>query len=236
MGVEKTPASTSGFARGQALLAAALLVFAAVLGIISRGDSVHVWDVRFGRWIQRWRGDFPEALYRIGDMLGTTSIAIVIVAVGLVLAVLAKHWRVAMFLVMAVVFRLIGTQIKPIFDSPRPGEEHLRLLEVFDGFGYPSGHSTTVATVATTAVLLGWHYLPRSPWRWSIATVVALMMVLVGWSRIWAGAHWPSDVLGGWAVGTAFTLLAWMVTARVSPATTKRRAAADSASGQGSAT
>jgi undecaprenyl-diphosphatase len=47
---------------------------------------------------------------------------------------------------------------------------------------------------------------------WSAAVVLA---AAVGWSRWWLGVHWPTDVLGGWAVGAAWCAAAAALTIRL---------------------
>ncbi|WP_418955669.1 phosphatase PAP2 family protein [Streptomyces tritici] len=70
----------------------------------------------------------------------------------------------------------------------------------FDAF--PSSHAMT-ATVTCGLLLwvLALHW--RDGWRgWSVVTVAALVSVLgVGWTRVYLGVHWPSDVVGGWLLG-----------------------------------
>lgn len=78
----------------------------------------------------------------------------------------------------------------------RPGEllPHIHLFsgEHFGGYGFPSGHSTLSA--ACVAVL--YYQVPRKYRKYLLLTVL-----LVGISRIYLGAHFPLDVVGGWALG-----------------------------------
>lgn len=69
---------------------------------------------------------------------------------------------------------------------------------------FPSGHTIFVATVASVLMLcLGHRYLPR--WALPIGWVVVAAIVLDGAiSRIYVGAHWPSDVLAGLLIATAW--------------------------------
>lgn len=188
-----------------------LVLFATLLGILSAGPNVHAWDISFGQWIQRWEGSFGQTLYNIGDMLGTTSLAAAITAIALIAAIAVKQTHISIFLLLILLLRLAGTLLKPIFDSPRPSSDYLQLVEELDGTGYPSGHSTTAAMVAAMLVLITWRYLSNTQLQQVATIIAACAIILVGWSRVWAGAHWPSDVLGGWSYGIALVLIAWIL-------------------------
>ena len=83
-----------------------------------------------------------------------------------------------------------------------------------DGTGYPSGHSMTAAMISLLLVLLVFRFNLKT-WIRTVASVgAAAILVLVGWIRIWAGAHWPSDVLGGWLYGIALMHISWLVATR----------------------
>jgi membrane-associated phospholipid phosphatase len=75
----------------------------------------------------------------------------------------------------------------------------------YEGLSFPSGHSSGIATLVTIALVLAW---PRLGPRWrrpALAAGVALA-VLVGLTRMWLGVHFLSDVVGGLALGVAWTL------------------------------
>ena len=80
-----------------------------------------------------------------------------------------------------------------------------RLVDVGDG-SFPSGHAL-VSTVAFFVVLtLAWQICRNSALRSCITALAALLIVLIEWSRIYLGAHYPTDVLGGWCFGVAWSL------------------------------
>ncbi|MFF8606653.1 phosphatase PAP2 family protein [Streptomyces sp. NPDC015346] len=67
---------------------------------------------------------------------------------------------------------------------------------------FPSGHALTAAlTCALLLWVLALHW--RETWRgWSVLAVTAVVSVVgVGWTRVYLGVHWPSDVVAGWLLG-----------------------------------
>jgi membrane-associated phospholipid phosphatase len=91
----------------------------------------------------------------------------------------------------------INVGLKDLFAHPRPFEldPTVKLHEV-GGYGLPSGHSQAAVVVWGT-IAAGF----RRIWLWIVAIV---LMVLIGFSRVYLGVHFPTDVLGGWTVGAVF--------------------------------
>lgn len=96
---------------------------------------------------------------------------------------------------------------KHLVGRPRPAGE---------AFGFPSGHSTAVATFAVILLYaLSRERLSRGR-RAAITALALLLAIGVGWARVMLNAHWPTDVLGGWALGTACAAAgAWWESARL---------------------
>lgn len=70
---------------------------------------------------------------------------------------------------------------------------------------FPSGHSTVAAALATFTVLMLW----RSRWRWPAWILGGGYALLMGYSRLVLGVHYPSDVLAGWLIGLSTVLGAY---------------------------
>lgn len=194
-----------------------LITLPTFLGIIVAGTNVPDLDLRISRQVQQWQGSAPEALQRFGDAVGGTAAAIIALIALLVVTQIARWRRDTAFVLIVALFRLVGFTLKGIFDSPRPTEDLVNLLRHYNHTGYPSGHSMTMAMMATTVTLLGWRHVDSTVARVTSVVIGGILTILVGWSRIWAGAHWPSDVLGGWMYGVGFVLIAAWIAYRPHP-------------------
>lgn len=93
--------------------------------------------------------------------------------------------------------------LKLFFERPRP--EIVPRLVHASGFSYPSGHSLASAAVyATAGVLLAVRARSRGE-RALVAAASVLILLSVGTSRVYLGVHYPTDVLGGFSLGLAWT-------------------------------
>ncbi len=78
-------------------------------------------------------------------------------------------------------------------------------------YSFPSGHAMGSMTLACVLFLLAWH----TRWRWPVAALMGSFVVLVGWSRVYLGVHYPSDILAGWAVASAWVAAVFLSVYRV---------------------
>lgn len=123
---------------------------------------------------------------------------------------LLSRRRVALLLLAAVLSgQLLNTLLKLGFDRPRP-DLVPHGMTVYSA-SFPSGHAMSAAIVYLTlgALLAGTQQLRRT--KVYILSIMVLIALAVGVSRVYLGVHWPSDVLAGWAVGSVWALAWWLL-------------------------
>ncbi|MEF9956774.1 MAG: phosphatase PAP2 family protein [Acinetobacter sp.] len=115
-----------------------------------------------------------------------------------------KNYKAVCFIGLSVVGSIgIGWLMKWIVGRPRPAEI-FHLVQSY-GDSFPSAHSLYAATLASLAILLFQQHRYRIP-----VTIFSMMwLIMMGISRVYAGVHYPTDILAGWGIGLIWTSLLW---------------------------
>jgi membrane-associated phospholipid phosphatase len=183
----------------------ALVLAGSILGLMARGAGPLPGELTMTRWLQESLP--PDGL--IGSLLTYTGRLVWALPIAfLAVALLRQRWLAALFvLVGAVTGLLLGDALKLLVARARPSVELVRINEPSDGHGFPS------TTALLTVVLLGavcylvWREWPRGPLLAALLCVSLLSVLASGISRVRAGEHWATDVLGGWLFGSAWLLI-----------------------------
>ena len=104
---------------------------------------------------------------------------------------------------------LINTLLKALINRPRPYEVDVSIIDMLHASGQsmPSGH-TLSATIICAFIFFGVYYYSKNrALKISLASVLALFLVLVGISRMYLGQHFISDVIVGFFLALAFSVL-----------------------------
>jgi undecaprenyl-diphosphatase len=104
---------------------------------------------------------------------------------------------------------VLSETLKLGFSRPRP-DLVAHLAEV-QSASFPSGHAMISAiTYLTLGVLLARAHQKRRT-KFLVMSYAVILTLLIGFSRIYLGVHWPTDVLAGWALGAAWASLWWLL-------------------------
>lgn len=149
-----------------------------------------------------------EVVMRDLTALGGIGVLTLVTVAALGYALLQRRWRVAATILVAVLGGvLISTLAKQLIDRTRP-ELVPHAVEVSTA-SFPSGHSMMAATVYFTLAALAMQFQSRRGEQLYLVGVAVVLTGVVGWSRIYLGVHWPTDVLAGWTIGAVWALLVW---------------------------
>jgi undecaprenyl-diphosphatase len=200
---------------GLFLAAAALLSFLEIADDMAEGDTLAI-DSRF-ILLLREPGDVGDPVGSRGieeavrdvTALGGTTLVVVVTVVSVLAFVFHKKRIHALVMAGVVVAAWASSQAtKAFFGRPRP-DLVPHDVYVYSG-SFPSGHSTmSTAAFLTLAMLVASLEMKRRT-KALAYVLAALVIVGVGFSRVYLGVHWPSDVLAGWCLGSAWALVGWL--------------------------
>ena len=134
------------------------------------------------------------------------------VAVGAAAIIVLFIWerRAGYLMAIGSVSSLLDNLIKLAMARQRPSADLVHILTPAPGYSYPSGHAVFFTWLSfMVAFSLAPHVKPRNQWiLWVAAALVILLACL---ARVWAGAHWPSDVAGGFLLGLGWSaFVVWL--------------------------
>lgn len=188
---------------GIALTITFLFLFLSVVQDLIARDPLVEADLRVASAVQIFRDPVLDRLMIIVTYLGNWQVVVSgAVLVIVYLAVLRRGFLIATLLISMIGGELIVWALKDVFLRPRP--DQINALVPAAGPSFPSGH--TLVAFAFYG-LLAWFVIvaSRSRWMKSLVSVVALAGIIVlGFSRVYVGAHWPSDVLASLTLGAAW--------------------------------
>ena len=176
----------------------------ALLGYLAHRFNSFPGDGPISQWLQGIDLPFFSWLMEAVSSLGSNFLTVVtVLSLVLWLWFLGRRLEAIFIIVLPSVAGILNYWLKLLVDRPRPGDELLG-----GGLSFPSGHAVYAV------VLFGFLYylVPRLAGQPLVIRVVqpalVLLILLMGASRVYLGAHWPSDILGSFLFGGLLLALA----------------------------
>ncbi len=185
--------------RAEYAYAVGLAAFA-VLAVLAKANAYFAWDVRVANAVQSiplpGMLKFMEVVSLAGN--GATSWAVVVVAMA-VFFLFRRRSEAFGLLLSAGGGSALNRVVKYYVARPRPTLEHVRVTGEWANESFPSGHVTFYVCFFGFLFFVAYALLPKgSNLRRAACALAALPVLLVGLSRVYLGAHWPSDTLGAY--------------------------------------
>lgn len=196
-----------------AFLAAMVFVFLKLGSEVVEGDT-QSFDQRILQFAQALRVRYPVLAHIMRDItaLGSTALLTLFTVVTVIYLAMFGTKRMAALVATSMVSGVTLVSVfKSLFGRERPDLAYAELAA--PGLSFPSGHASmsAIAFLTIGALIAASHR--RAGERIYILLVAGLLTLLVGLSRIALGVHWTTDVIGGWAFGSAWAVV-WLLVAR----------------------
>ena len=182
---------------------AGVAVMAALLAL-ARAHAVFPGDEWALLELRQWRAGWLDLAVEVMYIVGLWAVVgLPYVPIGIVIFAALRWWGDGLLMAACGVLPpVINLALKELAARPRP-DAVLALVEE-EGYAFPSGHAVFAAAFYGALIyLLGqWDAFPDRPLlRRTIQGALALFILTIGASRVYVGAHWPSDVIGGFLFG-----------------------------------
>lgn len=202
-----------------AVVAGCLGVFLLIAEDVLDGGGLMSRDASVLHWFVDHRGEaWVSAARVIGSLCGFVGLSTVTIVVGALLWRTGRARRLAAApLVALALASLASTVAKQLFDRPRPPAA-LRAAHTSTA-AFPSGHATSAAACfVAIGLVLAIAVMRRPSTRIAVVAAGVVAAAVVGISRLVLAVHWLSDVVAGWALGTAaavaVVVAAWWIATR----------------------
>ncbi|MBY6035587.1 phosphatase PAP2 family protein [Fictibacillus nanhaiensis] len=121
-----------------------------------------------------------------------------------------RRWREPLVAAVCLIGIRIGNQwLKDLFQRERPSFD--RIIEI-TGYSFPSGHAMiSFAFFGILAYLLVQNYPVLQAYKKQVYGITGIFVLLVGFSRVYLGVHFPTDVLAGFSAGAAWLFICVML-------------------------
>jgi undecaprenyl-diphosphatase len=198
-----TVVSAAWLAAGLAFSAFVIWAFTELADVVVEGDS-RVFDRAALLWIHSTFPGWLDGPMRIVTALGYYWFVVVLLIVVVVLFY-RMGWKLSaiLLLVSTAGSAVLTTVLKGVFQRARP--------ELFDSgyhasfYSFPSGHAT-VAVGLYGMLTLVLAYRLRGAARWAVVVAGIFIVLLIGFSRLYLGVHYPTDIVAGYLAA-----LLWLV-------------------------
>jgi membrane-associated phospholipid phosphatase len=197
--------------RAEMLVVGGLAILAAVLCICAHWEPRFPGDLRLTLLIQSIDSRALDSIMEwVSFLTGDWRAVVLAVGGSIVIWRCLGKWEAGLVLTTWLISP-IHSVVKLMVNRPRPTPDLVRVFRDEPGYSFPSGHAFFAVVFWGFLTYLALTRLRSRSLRVLASSGSTVMILLTGASRVYLGAHWPSDVLGGYILGALFlTGVTWL--------------------------
>jgi membrane-associated phospholipid phosphatase len=182
--------------------ALAVLILFAVDTYLVVANDVLPFDIPIARFVQQL--NWGPLVYPMQLINASAGIWQVLIGAVAIFALFVLERRAGWLMLIGSISSLLDNIIKLVISRQRPPADLVHILSPTTGFSFPSGHAVFFTWMA---FMIAVSVAPkiRAAFRPILWILVVVVIVLTCIARVWAGAHWPSDVIGGVLLGIGWS-------------------------------
>ena len=156
-------------------------------------------DISVSLWLQSIDIPFIKPIMQAASSLVLAAIIIALLAIAL--WILGRRLEAVFVTSLVIIAGLVTWLLKELVSRPRPSGELVQLLAGSCGLSFPSTHATCAIVFCGFLFYLAPRLVEQPVVTGVLRFLLIMLILLIGVSRIYLGAHWTSDVLGGLFLG-----------------------------------
>lgn len=167
-------------------------------------DWLTPFDQSIQEFLRNPLSDGKTTFFKTITFMGNST-TLVFLLITTCLFLLLKKYYSELIWVMATtaIGGAVNYLIKFAYQRPRPSIEHL--VEA-NHYSFPSGHSMASLIFYGSLIILIHLHLKNKNVKWILSVCLALLVILIGTSRVYVGVHYPTDIIGGFLLGAPILL------------------------------
>ena len=185
-----------------------IILFICLIGFLALAEDVFNKEIMNGdiigyKFISTYLiSDFATPIAKFITNFGG---AIFLIGIAVILFIVIKSKKIGISIITNLgIITILNQLLKRILQRPRP--EEFRIINE-SGYSFPSGHSMISMAFYGYLIYLIYKYVKNKYLKWFLITILGILIVNIGISRIYLGVHYTSDVLAGFLISISYLIV-----------------------------
>lgn len=184
------------------ILLITLIIFIYIVQNVFTQETLKIDKIVYDTVISQYRTDMLTTIFTCITALGS---AFVLVGICIFSFLFLKNKRVSICLCANLMISyLTNLFLKNIIQRERPND--FRLIDE-TGYSFPSGHSMVSMAFYGLIIYFIYKYVKNKYIKWSLCAMLTILIFLIGFSRIYLGVHYTSDVIAGFIASIGYLII-----------------------------